>query len=648
MTTLKEIIESNTDDLSKTLRKAFRPLSSAIDISADPQTALTILINLTDKVNLHKNLLNPDTCKAKLRDEKWWSDCLETASNRQSHNVKFPDIRTTGVIRAIPIGELPPFALSSSNLPQIDWSYSKNSNNVNRAVFLTSEFIWNGQQTCLALILKDVNHPLWANLKKLGCTKKRQTQTANYLSKIPNQVIEVELKFNYLKQIVFPDDTNSYVTLSPVASQSLQSHVYQALESQYRLTAKTWFDRATNMGCIAMTCGGAFKMIKSLPKIDKSRPHYVKAAPYWLTKSVFKSLSLYVESKQWLLTKKDFKQQLNIVIDDIKSALGIWLDQVNSDKKSASQLAEELNFELASSPFSANLAYDDKLTKLFMHIFNQLMIDSTLRHLTFDNSSNGQYLLLPCLNVRAASALNTPYSIGMPSMMAFFGFIHAFERKLSEFNSEYKVDSFAICIHSISLHKRGLSKESILKNNVNISPPAIQDEWQCDLEVSVLIKCKTYLNIPSTTLFKIMPKTLARGSVKIPNNKIETIKTYSSAKSAIDAIEQTKGNWLLLHDKKKLENINDIFEELKKDKRLFLNTIGYHLLESPKEKQLSLKGYKHAFSENILALLKVVSLSDKSNLDNIFWQYKYEQSGPSLLTRSKYATAYTPSVSSIN
>ena len=178
--------------------------------------------------------------------------------------------------------------------------------------------------------------------------------------------------------------------------------------------------------------------------------------------------------------------------------------------------------------------------------------------------------------------------------------------------------------------------------------PATQDEWLCDIEVSVLIQCQSALNLSSTTLFKIMPKTLARGSIKIPIDKIQTLQSYSSATSAIKGIEQTVGKWLSLHEKKKLENVNDIIEELKKDRRLFLNTIGYHLLEVPKEKQLALKGYNHAFAENILALIRAVSVSEKSNLDDIFWQYKYEQSGPRLLTRSLHETANTPIVSSIN
>ncbi|WP_282111209.1 type I-F CRISPR-associated protein Csy2 [Shewanella algicola] len=648
MATLKEILQNDIDELTKILRKAFRPLSPAIDISADPKTALTVLINLTEKVNLQKDLLNPNTCEAKLRDDKWWADCLETASNRQSHNVKYPDIRATGLIRSTPIGELPPFALSSSNVPPIDWSYSKNSNNVNHAAFLTSEFIWNDQQTCLTVLLKDVKHPIWLILIELGCTKKKQKQIANSLSKIPNQTIEAELRYNYLKHVIFPDDANSYVTLSPVPSQSLQSHVYQALENEYKLTARTWFDRATNMGCLAMTCAGAFKTIKSIPNIKGSRHNYLKGVPYWLTKSVFKSLSLYAKSEQWILTKNDFKQRINLVIDDIKPALALWINQVDSNQKSATQLAEELNFELASSQYTARLSYDYKLTKLFTHIFNQIIIDRSSLPLTLNNSSPGKFLLLPCLKIRAASALNTPYSLGLPSLMAFYGFVHALERKLLEINAEYSVDSFAICIHSISLNKRGLTRESILKSNKQVSPPATQDEWLCDIEVSVLIQCQSALNLSSTTLFKIMPKTLARGSIKIPIDKIQTLQSYSSATSAIKGIEQTGGKWLSLHEKKKLENVNDIIEELKKDRRLFLNTIGYHLLEVPKEKQLALKGYNHAFAENILALIRAVSVSEKSNLDDIFWQYKYEKSGPRLLTRSLHETANTPIVSSIN
>lgn len=69
MATLAEILDNKTDDLNKDLRRAFRPLSAPVDISDTPIEALTILVNLTDRVIEQKDLLDRQKCKDKLRDQ---------------------------------------------------------------------------------------------------------------------------------------------------------------------------------------------------------------------------------------------------------------------------------------------------------------------------------------------------------------------------------------------------------------------------------------------------------------------------------------------------------------------------------------------------------------------------------------------------
>ena len=65
MRTLAEILKSKTDNLNRDLRRAFRPLSPPVDISDSPAEALTILVNLTDKVIEQKDLLDRSKCKEK-------------------------------------------------------------------------------------------------------------------------------------------------------------------------------------------------------------------------------------------------------------------------------------------------------------------------------------------------------------------------------------------------------------------------------------------------------------------------------------------------------------------------------------------------------------------------------------------------------
>lgn len=118
MESLKELLQSRPDDLNVELKRAFRPLTPHINIDGKELDALTVLVNLTDKTADQKNLTDRTKCKEKLRDPKWWGLCLNTIEYIQSHNLKFPDIRADGVIRASTLGSLPEHLLSSSKLPQ--------------------------------------------------------------------------------------------------------------------------------------------------------------------------------------------------------------------------------------------------------------------------------------------------------------------------------------------------------------------------------------------------------------------------------------------------------------------------------------------------------------------------------------------------
>ncbi|EJG1872482.1 hypothetical protein BS053_RS01780, partial [Vibrio parahaemolyticus] len=173
--TLDELLAATDfEELVCSTKRAFRPLSPLIDITQNPLNALTILINLTEKGISNKNLLDRTRCKEKLRDDKWWAAVLKSAQYRHSHNVKFPDIRSTGTIRTIAPDNLPAYFITSSKLPNVGWNYSKDSSDINRCLFFTSEFLWAGQACCLAKTLTDSEHPLWSTLKKLGCYEKHK------------------------------------------------------------------------------------------------------------------------------------------------------------------------------------------------------------------------------------------------------------------------------------------------------------------------------------------------------------------------------------------------------------------------------------------------------------------------------------------
>nr|WP_319556685.1 type I-F CRISPR-associated protein Csy2 [uncultured Vibrio sp.] len=638
MTTLAEIIENDTDDLNRDLRRAFRPLSRPIDITNTPLEAITILVNLTDKVLKQKDLLDRKTCKEKLRDEKWWASCLSTVKYRQSHNPKFPDIRANGIIRALPIGHLPPFLLSSSKLPTDNWAYANDSSQVNKSCFLTSEFIWDGHIYCLGQLLADIEHPLWNVLRKLGCYVK----TAKYISKelalVPPLEINTSLVRNYLPQISLPDNNNSYISLSPVASQSMQSDCYEALREHYRFSAITRFSRATNMGSLAMSCGGNFRMIQFLPPIAKYKHYHLTDTQQWLTKPSLKAMREYIELSQWVMSPTELATRKKLVIEDVKTMISKWLSSITAGQENLNKrkLTERFNADLAKTKYASRYAYDPNLTQLVYTTIGSIIQSPYPQQLSQLENSNENYLLLTNLRISGASAMNSPMSIGLPSMMAFCGFVHAFERNLQTVIPNFKIDSFSVCIHSIHVENRGLTREWTLNTKNDITAPATRDDWQCDFTLSLILQCNNYSQITPREFMCLLPRRIARGNVTVAISDIERLGRSMSLDDAITTIPFETGRWLSLNNETTLHSVQDIITELKENKMQTVNCIGYHLLELPSEKRYSLRSYKHAFAETILGVIKLFAISENTNPDQYFWQYHYSKQGSILLPRSVY------------
>ncbi|EJC1073922.1 CRISPR-associated protein Csy2, partial [Vibrio cholerae] len=409
--TLDELLATTKyEELVSSTKRSFRPLSPLIDITNNPMTALTILVNLTEKGISNKNLLDKERCKEKLRDHKWWAAVLKPAQYRHSHNVKFPDIRSTGTIRTVAPDNLPAYFITSSKLPNIGWTYSKDSSDINRCLFFTSEFLWAGQPCCLARALTDSEHPLWSTLKKLGCYEKNKKLAAKLLSQIPGELIDVNLTGNYLSQVSFPDGHDSYLSFSPVASQAMQSCVYQSLVQHYRQTAVMGFDRAANMGLLSASCGGRFRLIETKPYIKDKRHYYISEQPNWLTKEAILSIEQFLGSERWLVTHNKKPRNMAIVKSSIRIMVNRWLSsRTNTEALSPAELAEQLNNDIASKRIIKRYAYQPKLNRLFIQLIKSAGEDNAYKE-DRNPTTNSQYLLIPELRISGGSAISSSVS----------------------------------------------------------------------------------------------------------------------------------------------------------------------------------------------------------------------------------------------
>lgn len=622
MDSLKELLQSKTLDLNVELKRAFRPLTPHINIDGKELDALTALVNLTDKTADQKNLLDRAKCKEKIRDEKWWGLCLNTIAHIQSHNLKFPDIRADGVIRASTLTTLPEHLLSSSKLLPHFWSYSHDSKYVNKSAFLTSEFCWKGSVSCLAIFLQDESHILWTKLLKLGCYKKTQKAVVKKLRCFEKQKIDVTLTGNYLTQLSLPDDEGSYVSLSPVASQAIQSQCYQALSENYQYSAITRFSRSTNMGVLPMTSGGALRMFRSVPNFSNTHHHKLNNNEHWLSKENIQSLKNYLQLNRLLIPENRKQAQRKLVADSIQIMIRTWLSRQDAEID-AKTLTENLNYDLSQAKATKRFAYIPKLTRLF-HSLLTLELNAPLLEPTIDESSSktGSFLLLPNIKVSGATALSSSVTIGIPSLTAFYGYVHAFERKLRELHAATKIKSFAICIHQFHLDKRGLTKEFVEKTNGTISPPSIHDDWQCDFTFSLILKFTHQPTMPIDSIIKALPKRLARGAAKISIVDFHNIQSFDNLTSAVKHVPTQTGKWLSLY-KHPLNSFDDMVTNVKNRQWLTPSCVGYHLLEQPVKKKDTLRNYRHAFAESIIGLINPIVFRNTTDPNEILWCYQY-------------------------
>ncbi|SMY35016.1 type I-F CRISPR-associated protein Csy2 [Photobacterium andalusiense] len=618
MSTLAEIINSSSSDINVEFKRAFRPLSPNIDITDNEDIALIILTNLTAKVDAKQILTDRENCRKKLKDNNWWSRCINTMKFRQSHNVKFPEIKATGIIRADPIGEIPKYFLSSSKLKQKTLPYANDSKDVSIANFLTSEFILNGKICCLGVLLADEQHPLWDRLTKLGCYQKTRKYVAKQLEKIPNSCIEVHLGANSVRQISLPDGNNSYLSLSPVTSQTMQSSCYQSLHKHYWLSKTTRYSRASNMGVLPMTCGGALRMLTHTISFEDVKHCQISPDSYWLTKDAIQAFYDYFDYSNWLMPHTQKQQKLKTLKITITEMISRWLSlQKKSIKDNNLDLVHKLNFDLSNTKSLRQFAYDPKTTRfLFTLIENK---SNTQQPYTSPNENfDNQYLLLPQISVCGASAISSPITIGIPSLTAFYGFIHAFERNAQKVFSNLKVDSFAICIHTFHLQKRGMTRESVIKLTNNISPPATHDEWHCDLKFSLVLKINNLANLNQSKILYSLPKRLAGGCARISIDDIKTIQVSSSFKDLVKQIPTFQGQWLSLY-KTKIDSFENIIQQIKASQNITPTCVGYHYLEKPTERPFALRDYNHVFAEPIIGLIKPITIKEDTNLHDLFW-----------------------------
>ncbi|EOB2567619.1 hypothetical protein ACUFKR_003303, partial [Vibrio cholerae] len=94
------------------------------------------------------------------------------------------------------------------------------------------------------------------------------------------------------------------------------------------------------------------------------------------------------------------------------------------------------------------------------------------------------------------------------------------------------------------------------------------------------------------------------------------------------------GSWLSFEPDLSLKSTDSLVEIAINRSNLLLTVMGYQHLEPPTTKPGSLRDYPHALVENILGFVKTRTVTQSTNLDDLFWHYQVQSFGICLLPRS--------------
>jgi len=621
MDTFEKLIAiPDLNERHRAVKRIFSLSTAPFDISSKSvyELAIIALINLTEPLESIDDVFCTKSAKCKLVDDEFIKRCINTYRYRHSHNVKFPDYRARGALRLkANIPQFPKECFQSS------FGYSKNAADINYSIFLCAEFIYKDELLCIGSALTSNYIEIEKILINIGLTGESLKSIKEQLKSISKEQTIKNLTGNYLPQVRFPFFNDDYLSITPVISNEIQSKIHQYCSKNFTSSFVYYLERSANVGSLAASVGGKLKLFKSLPK---GLNHYhTRYDDFWRKSELLDILTKYDALNDALITSNEKSLVQNNYFKSLVNNIKHWkLSNTKSKKISdVTQLTKLLNLDLSSHKKLSKFSYQPEYSKLFNRSFQHIIKKQDLEeHSPESNDSAESFILIPNLRVNDANAMSTGCTVGFPSLIGLWGFIHKFERNINDLNSsKIKFDSFALCIHDFCLSKRTPSKEAYLKDKKNIITPGLIDSIECDLSVSLVLRVSSEEQLGSSILQSALPTHLCGGSTHLNLKDLPQLSHVKSFNESIKLINNKHGKWLIpqVHEK---ETLNDFLDTFKLEPFCLVNS-GYMFLEQPTFKEGVLGNLQHAFSENILNCARLVKHTYSQNHTRLFWSYKF-------------------------
>ncbi len=621
MDSLKEAIAiPDKSQKHRAIKLLFSLSTTPINIAGQAELAIVALINLTERLEFIDDVFCRNNAKNKLLDEKFLNRCINTYQYRHSHNVKFPDYRAQGTLRLKPENcQFPEDSFKNS------FGYAQTGADINYSIFLCAEFIYNNQLVCIGSALLNNDTRIQNALRSIGLSTKALNHMKYQLQAIPEEQTIENLAGNYLPQLRFPFFNDEYISLSPVICNEFQSKVHQYCSQHFNFSTVYNLERSANVGSLAASTGGKLKLFKSIPNRLKS--NHTQFDDYWNKYELLNILIRYQDLRNLLVTnnkKSLFKHKyFEALVDNIKywkqskSKVLAFLDPI--------QLAKAFNLDLSNHKKLSKFSYQPEFSRLFIEVFHHVIKyeSADVKPVKIVNMAES-FILIPNLSINDANAMSTGATVGLPSLIGVWGFIHKFERNIKQFNNiDIKIHSFAACIHEFSLSKRTPTKESYLKGNKKVLAPGLIDSIECDLSMSLVLRVSVQEKLNSNALQNSLPTKLCGGSVNLNHKDLSNFAHFESFNVAIKSISHKYGKWIAPHESEK-NKLNQFLNTFHKG-HFVLVCSGYLFLEKPADKHGVLDNLKHSFSESMLSCAILTKHIYSQSHERLFWSYNFTE-----------------------
>ena len=610
---LKELLQQQDVRIKNTeLKRAFNALSEAVCIDGSEVQAIHILVNLTAKLTDELDVTSQAEARRLLRTQEWFSKCVATIRFRHTHNLKYPDYKNRGVLRLEPLGTLPKGYISSqfcNDRVRLGWSHS--SAYINYQLFFCAVFNWQGLDYCVADLIH-LEHTIFRDLLiEAGMYKKDFLLVSKELQKIAPTHTLLELGPE-LRQIKLPY-RNGYCVLTPVPSHVLQREIHLALKTERVHRCMIAHTRAASVGDLAASAAGKVFTFRTVPQ--KLWMWHTAKPKYELPDSGLLALVQLAKTDQMLLTDNNRRRLVEDWKCEALNYIGTWKKAYEIQSGLAvSAIVERFYAHLSKTKIGSKLAYNPDVTKLL----NLLVDDAPPSIEASSELSKHQYLLLPSIRVSGAAALSSAYTVGIPSLMGIWGFLHAFERKVQrQANCKtFQIESFAVCLHEFVLDNRGLTKEPNLDGKKLVVPAVLPTRY-CDLVLSFVLKIrKPQQQLAPEQLISCLPNSLCQGAVHAKVDVLQHILWLDSFYQTAQNIPEKRGRWLVPD----LDFIPSDVKSLASEPNLLLSTVGYQLLETPTDKAGAVDELPHAFAEPVLGSVRQGYVSADAVDSDFFWK----------------------------